>query len=144
MSLHSSHPPQLTELISLTSSRSTHLIHVCSYIYFFIFRCPSLLFSFPFSVLNLCLIKLLTRGVIRSHNSDFNFEHQALSGRTSRGDTATVYINGKAPLGRHAMRFLLVLKRCKKFNAHPTKHQVKTNGTCHEEQERHVGPCNAW
>ena len=67
MSLHSSHSPQLAELISLTSSRSTHLIHLCSYIYFFIFRCPSLLF-FPFSVLNLCLIKLLPCGVIRSYN----------------------------------------------------------------------------
>ena len=59
-SSHSSHSPHLTQLISLTSSRSTHL--------FFIFRCPSLLFSFPFSVLNLCLIKLLTCGVLRSYN----------------------------------------------------------------------------
>ena len=75
ISLNSSHSTHLTPLISLNSSHSPHLAQLISFTFVptstfsFSDNCTFiLLFSFSFSVLNLCLIKLLTCGVIRSYN----------------------------------------------------------------------------
>ena len=78
MSLNSSLSTHLTPLISLNSSHSPHLAQLISFTFVptstFSFS-DILLFSFSFSVLNLCLIKLLTCGVIRSYNCLLLFIH---------------------------------------------------------------------
>ena len=61
----------LTPLNSLNSSHSPHLTQPISFTFVptsTVSFSDVFLFSVPFSVLNLCLIKLLTCGVIRSYN----------------------------------------------------------------------------
>ena len=62
----------LTPLNSLNSSHSPHLTQPISFTFVptsTVAFSDVFLFSVPFSVLNLCLIKLFTCGVIRSYNS---------------------------------------------------------------------------